>query len=63
MKKFNKVLLKSKAKSYIVFYKNSIGRNNYLGVMQLYISYHKRGIKKRKFNYYKKFDYDSTGNN
>lgn len=53
MKKFNKVLLKSKAKSFLIHFKKGKSNCNYIGVMQLWISFHKRGLKKRKYKQWK----------
>lgn len=56
MKKFNKVLLKSKAKSFYVHFKKGQTTNNYIGVMQLWVSYYKKGIKTRRYKANKIFN-------
>jgi hypothetical protein len=52
IKLLNKIILRSKAKSYIVYWKKGKSDNNFIGVMHLWISYHKRGIKGRKYKYW-----------
>lgn len=49
LKKLNKIILNSKSKSFIIYWKKGKSKNNFIGVLQLYKSYHNRGIKTRKY--------------